>query len=202
MRLIDMDHNWAFGTHKSYQSKLRILGDFERSFQVPILQPKSLEHPPRSPSIPLMWAQECYSLYPARWKRYSNAPSNTVVFGSIRGLRSSASQLYALELLTANPDRIMMDTKSRHVVVKGCSPTDDLGFSHFTAGMKRHIGEHSQPSTALLERQVKWINQLAENQFDRPFRLNSVKLPVVWLSLIFWDGWAGCERWRPSVSNG
>jgi hypothetical protein len=65
-----------------------------------------------------MWAQERYSLYPARWKRYSNSPSNTVVFGSIRGLRSSASQFYALDLLTSNPDRIMMDAKSRPVVVK------------------------------------------------------------------------------------
>jgi hypothetical protein len=43
MRLINMAHNWVVGTHKSYQSKLRILRDFEKSFQVPILQPKSLE---------------------------------------------------------------------------------------------------------------------------------------------------------------
>ena len=32
MRLIDMAHNWAIGTHKSYQSKNRILRDFEESF--------------------------------------------------------------------------------------------------------------------------------------------------------------------------
>ncbi len=32
MRIIDMAHNWAIGTHKSYQSKNRILRDFEDSF--------------------------------------------------------------------------------------------------------------------------------------------------------------------------
>ena len=117
-----------------------------------------------------MWAQERYSLYSACWKRYSNSPSSTVVFGSIRGLRKAVAQFYALDLVTANPDRIMMDAnKSRPVVVQGCLPTDDLGYSHFTSGMKRRIGEHSQPSTALLERHVKWIDDLVENQFRQAF---------------------------------
>ena len=191
MRIIDMAHNWALGTHKSYQSKNRILRDFEVSFRLPLLRPTLLKHPPNSLSIPLMWAQERYSLYPARWKRYSNSPSSTVVFGSIRGLRSAAAQFYALDLVTANPDRIMMDAKSRPVVVQGCLPTDDLGYSHFTSGMKRRIGEHSQPSTALLERHVKWIDDLVENQFRQAFtpkqRKTACRIAIT--NLLGWLGW-------------
>jgi hypothetical protein len=191
MRVIDMAHNWALGTHKSYQSKNRILRDFEVSFRLPLLRPTLLKHQPNSLSIPLMWAQERHSLHPARWKRYSNSPSSAVVLGSIRGLRSAAAQFYALDLVTANPDRIMMDAKSRPVVVQGCLPTDDLGCSHFTSGMKRRIGEHSQPSTALLERHVKWIDDLVENQIRQAFtpkqRKTACRIAIT--NLLGWLGW-------------
>jgi hypothetical protein len=202
MRLMDMAHNRAIGTHRAYQSKTRILRDFEESFGIPILQPTLLLHPPCSLSIPLMWAQERYSLYPARWKRSSNSPSSTVAFGSIRGLRSAASQFYALDLVTSNPDRIMMDAKSRPVVVQGCSPTNDLGYSHFTFGMKRRIGKHSQPSTALLERHVKWIDALVETQFRQAFNPKQRTIACRVAITNCWAGLVGYEQWRPSVSNG
>jgi hypothetical protein len=86
----------------------------------------------------------------------------------------------------------MMDAKkSRPVVVKGCSTTDYLGFSHFTAGMKRRIGEHLQPSTDLLERQVKWIDQLAENQFRQAILAKQRKIAcrLAITNLLGWLGW-------------
>jgi hypothetical protein len=80
-----------------------------------------------------------------------------VAFGSIWGLRRATPQFYTLNCLTSNPNRIMMDAKAGPVIVQGCSPTNDLGYAQFTSGIKCHIGEqeHSQPSTALLERPVK-----------------------------------------------
>jgi hypothetical protein len=138
-----------------------------------------------------MWAQERCSLCPTRWKRHSNSPSSAVVFGSVRGFRSAAAQSHALHLITANPDRIMMDAKSRPVVVQGCLPADDLGHSHFTSGMKRHIGEHSQPSTALLERHVKWIDDLVESQFRQAFTPKQCKTAcrIAITDLLGWLGW-------------
>jgi hypothetical protein len=45
MCVIDMAHNWALGTHKSCQSKNRILHDFEASFRLSLLRPTLLTHP-------------------------------------------------------------------------------------------------------------------------------------------------------------
>jgi hypothetical protein len=85
----------------------------------------------------------------------------------------------------------MMDAKSRPVVVQGCLPADDLGHSHFTSGMKRRIGEHSQRSAALLERHVKWIGDLVENQFRQAFtpeqRKTACRIAIT--NLLGWLGW-------------
>jgi hypothetical protein len=138
-----------------------------------------------------VWAQEQCSLHPARWKSHSNSPSSTVAFRSVPGLRSAPAQFYALDFLIAHPDRIMMDAKSRPVVVQGCSPADDLGHTHFTSGMKRCIGKHSQPSTALLEGHVKWTNDLVENQFRQPFTPKQLKTAcqTAITNLLGWLGW-------------
>ena len=79
----------------------------------------------------------------------------------------------------------MMDAKSRPVVVQGCAPANDLGHTHFTSGVKGRAGKHSQPSVALLERHVKWMDDLVENQLCQAFTQSSAKLPAEQPSLIF-----------------
>ena len=88
MRLIDIANSWARTTHQVYQSKLNFIRTFERNYQFQCFKTAALSRPPHGPEIALMWMQECYSL---RQGRLSGDP---VVFGSIRPLRSAASQFW------------------------------------------------------------------------------------------------------------
>jgi hypothetical protein len=135
MRMIDLVSHWAEGTHQSYQGKIRILRDFESTFQIPMLTPTPVLYPPNGLSIPLMWAQERYSLQPSTWKRSGNAPNGTVAYVTIRGLRSAASQFFALDLINSDPMKLMSDSQNRPMTVPNCSPTDELTFTWFSDGM-------------------------------------------------------------------
>jgi hypothetical protein len=84
-RLIDTANQWAKGTLTTYQSKFRVISDFERSFRLPVLQPTGLRYPPNGPAIRLMWVQERYSLYPAEWSKKSALLAESVKFGTVRG---------------------------------------------------------------------------------------------------------------------
>jgi hypothetical protein len=56
-RLVDFTNHWAAGTIKTYQSKYRVLQDFERTFEISLLHPTQLTSPPHGIAIVLMWAQ-------------------------------------------------------------------------------------------------------------------------------------------------
>jgi hypothetical protein len=150
---------------RPFNFKIRICRDFECDLGVTVLPVSALICPPHGPSIPLMWAQERYSLYPARWKQNSDTSTATVVWNTIQALRSAAGHFFALDLLTAHPEFLVADQHDQPILVKGCSPTDELAYSHFTAGMKRRVGEHTKPATPLLERHIKWIDDLVERQY-------------------------------------
>jgi hypothetical protein len=190
VRTLDMLHKWAPGTHRTYHSKIRVFRAFERDLGVPVLPLTPLLRPPNGPSIPLMWAQERYSLYPARWTRNAATVTSSVAWGSIRAMRSAASQFFALDLLTAHPEHLV-ELNDKPIFVNGCSPTDELSFTHFTAGMKRRIGEHSKPATPLLESHVRWIEDLVENQFraatNARQRRKACRIAIT--NLIGWLAW-------------
>jgi hypothetical protein len=61
-RIVDTANQWSKGTLTTYQSKFRIIREFEESFGFSFLLPAGLSHPPNGPSIRLMWVQERYSL--------------------------------------------------------------------------------------------------------------------------------------------
>jgi hypothetical protein len=145
-QLIDLTNHWAKGTLKTYQSKFNILDEFLKDLQVPVLTPSNLAYPPNGVAIPLMWAQERYSLYPAEWHRLVSDKLDPVKFGSIRAIRSAASHFWMWDLLLAHPERLTLGFKDRPVVVKECSPTDEVVYTFFTDGMKRRIGNNPQPS--------------------------------------------------------
>lgn len=65
-RLIDMSHHWADSTLSQYRTKINILRRFEATFGVSPLCPTHLERPPSSTAIPIMWAQQYYTLCPGR----------------------------------------------------------------------------------------------------------------------------------------
>jgi hypothetical protein len=172
MRMIDLVSHWADGTHQSYQGKIRVLREFESTFQIPMLTTTPMIYPPNGLSIPLMWAQERYSLQPSTWKRSSNTSSGTVAYVTIRGLRSAASQFFALDLINSDPLKLIADHQSRPMTVPNCSPTDELPFTWFSDGMRRRLGDDSKPSTALLHHHIKWM----VDQLEDLFRLETSSL--------------------------
>ena len=159
MRIIDLANHWAAGTTTTYNSKFTVIQEFERDYQVAVLSPTPLAAPPHGPAIRLMWAQERYCMFPSRWKRSSNLPVATVRWGTIRALRSAAGQFWAWDLIQTNPDRLMRDSDNRPILVDRCSPTDELVYTLFSDGMKRRLGEHTDPATALLDQHVRWIDE-------------------------------------------
>jgi hypothetical protein len=96
---IDIYNHWSHGTLKAYKPKFNVLRDFEANFQLPTIPRPNLDAPPNSDSRPLMWAQERYSLYPARWKRTKGSVKTNVKWGTIRGLRSAAALQRTFNLL-------------------------------------------------------------------------------------------------------
>ena len=166
MRMIDLVSHWADGTHQSYQGKIRVLREFENTFAIPMLLPTPTSYPPNGVSIPLMWAQERYSLQPSTWKRNSNTPSgSTISFVTVRGLRSAASHFFALDLINSDPYKLIADQQNRPTTVPNCSPTDELPFTWVSNGMRRRLGDESKPSTALLHPHIQWMTDQLEALF-------------------------------------
>jgi hypothetical protein len=82
-RIVDTSNHWAYGTLQTYNSKFNVIRDFEAAFLVSVLPHTPLSHPPCGPSIRLMWAQERYSLYPARWRRHASGLESFVKFATV-----------------------------------------------------------------------------------------------------------------------
>jgi hypothetical protein len=164
-RLIDLTNHWATGTMKTYSSKYRILRAFEHDLDLSVLDVTPISAPPNGPAIKLMWAQERYALYPARWRRNQKEASETVKFGTIRALRSAASHHWVWDLLHTRPHRLTTGHKNKPIVVDGCSPTDELAFTFFADGMKRRLGDHSKPAVPLLDCHVRWMDRYFEDLF-------------------------------------
>jgi hypothetical protein len=156
--LIDLTNHWARGTLKTYQSKFNIIDDFVTNLHVSVLTPSPLLYPPNGDAIPLMWAQDRYSLYPAEWHRRNSTLLDPIKFGSIRAIRSAASHFWMWDLLLAHPEQLTLGFKDRPVVVEGCSLTDEVVYTFFTDGMRRRLGNNPQPSATLLIRHIVWID--------------------------------------------
>ena len=189
MRLLDMAHSWAEGTHSMYQSKIRFLHRFEHAFGVPILSRAPLAKPPVSAEIPLMWAQLSYSLQPGR-RRTPDGTRLTLSYGTIRQLRSAASQYMAWDMMVRYPGHVYMD-QGKRVIHQACRPTDSLGATMFASGMKARLGDESRPSVALLDRHVRWLDSDLDQRY-RAARTDEVRLELAkagLANLSLWLGW-------------
>jgi hypothetical protein len=190
IRLIDMCHNWALGTHTQYQGKLKILRGFETTFGVSVLKATVLDRPPSPPAIPIMWAQQQYSLRPGRARGSEPAPA-CITFASVRGLRSAANQYFSWNLQVSNPETAMNETASRAVLTPGCLPTDSLAYVYMSNGMRRRMGDESKPSLALLQRHVQWIDKFLNDAYlnsqDPEHRAELARAALA--NLAAWLGW-------------
>jgi hypothetical protein len=189
--IVDIYNHWSHGTLKAYKSKLNVIEDFERDFDLPVLPRPSMQCPPHSDSRPLMWAQERYSLYPAQWRRSAAAPEATVKWGTIRALRSAAALQSTFNLLQSIPAQVTFGFRDKPTVVPACNPTDELGYTIFSDGMKRRIGDKSFPSAVLLDQHVTWMNlhyhQVLEASTDIAVKLETCRAAIA--NLVGWLLW-------------
>ena len=184
MRIIDTANAWASRTHGVYQAKLKFIRRFEHAYQFTCLQSTELTRPPHGPDIPLMWMQECYSL------RMGRSTRDPVVFGSIRPLRSAASQFLTWDAALSSHGGSYLDGQ-RRVLLGDCRPTDNLAYTLFTQGQSTRIGDHPRPSTALLSRHIHWIDNHLQHRYlhTQDVRLRAFFLRAGFCNLVLWLGW-------------
>jgi len=192
MRILDVVHAWSPGTHSAYQAKFRILQQFTAAFGVAILESPKLSAPPTPKEIPLMWAQEFYSLKRSRASRHKTLPlidQPGTSFSTVRQLRSALSQFESLVLLLTEPGRTVSDRNQ--VWVSDCRPTDSYALSLFMTGLGSRIGSESKPSTALLDRHVRWLdadlNRRYLSSHSPSMRSELAKAGLA--NLLLWLGW-------------
>jgi len=192
MRLLDVAHAWSPGTHSAYQTRLRTLAQFSSAFGVPILACPEVVRPPTPKEIPLMWAQEFYSLKRSRAGRNSRLPIGEQPgssFGTIRQLRSALSQFEALSLMVTEPGRVLSDRNQ--MWVSQCRSTDSHALSLFATGLGSRLGSNTKPSTALLDRHVRWLDTDLERRYSASSspaqRLDLARAGFA--NLVLWLGW-------------
>jgi hypothetical protein len=190
IRVLDLVHYWSVGTHKQYQSKLMTIHQFELDFGVPILQRTPLSAPPVSPTIPLMWAQEAYSLRLSSGRVDISGSPLFVQFSTVRQLRSAASQFFSWDTMISRPGASVLDENKR-ILHLSCRPTDDLSSSLFATGLGTRLGEESAPSMALLDRHVRFLESDLDCRFlaaRTPDALREFSLAGL-ANLLFWLAW-------------
>jgi hypothetical protein len=190
MRVLDLVHYWSVGTHKQYQTKLSAIRQFEDQYEVRILRRSKLVAPPTGPTIPLMWAQEAYSLRQSPGRKDVHGTSLFVKFQTVRQLRSAASQFYSWDTLVTHPGQAILDDK-RRVLHLSCRPTDDLSSSLFATGLGTRLGHESVPSVALLDRHIRFLDAELDRLF-RASRTNAERREFAlagFFTLILWLAW-------------
>jgi hypothetical protein len=189
MRVIDMAHNWAPGTHRQYQQKLGSVRRFELQHGIAILRPTPLPRPPSGPEIPLMWFQEAYSLRKSS-RRRDSIESLNVAFSTVRQFRSAVSQFMAWDAVISHPSQAFLDQNKR-LIYQSCRPTDNLSSSFFSSGLSARIGDEPNPSVALLDRHIRWMEQDLNTRFlatRDPLLRHEVALAGL-ATLSLWLGW-------------
>jgi len=85
-------------------------------------------------------------------------------FGSVRTLRSAASQFWQFHASIALPAGSLINKEGR-LIYQDCRPTDGVAMRMFTAGLSTRMGTTSNPSKALLERHIWKLDHDLNAQF-------------------------------------
>ena len=202
MRILDMVHSWAIGTHKTYQSSLNHIRRFEVAFDIPILPSTTLESPPAGPDVPLMWCQESLSLRPGRRRRGDDVSHVPLSFTTIRNLRSAASQYLAWEMMITHPACSFLDAR-RRLLNLPCRPTDSLAYTLHATGMAARVGDEVNPSLPLLSRHIHYLDESLNHRYctaTNPTMKRQFAL-AGFANVLFWCGWlrsmeAFSTEWR------
>lgn len=165
MRLIDIANYWSNGSIATYASKLAAVTRFEQLFGIAVLPTVELTQPPRSSSIPLMWAQEFHSLRKRPGLRDPHEDTH-VSFITVRQLRSAVAQQLTWQQAVTQPDFAFLDQRRKLIQIP-VRPTDSACNTAFAAGMAARLGTTSQPSIALLSRHVHALDTFLDQNFQQ-----------------------------------
>jgi len=183
MRILDMAHAWSLGTHGQYQTKLNAIRAFEQRFGVSVLSISPLHTPPNGPEVTLSWTQEQYGL------RQGKLGTDRVTYGTIRTLRSAASQFFAWDSMVAHPGSTI--ASDNRILTIPCRPTDDYSGTLLAAGMSARIGNETSPSQPLLARHVHWMDEFHHHQYQQAVSLRDQRelAQAGFAITTFWLGW-------------
>lgn len=189
MRLLDSLHNWADGTTRQYQGKLRQLRLFQQAHPgLDVLSPGDFLAPARGPEIGLMWAELDASVRPLRTR--GRSAKGTPVFTTVRQLRSAASQLHGWNLITTRPSGTLY-FQDRRLLSGTVRPTDTASYELFSRGLQARMGDEAVPSTALLGRHIRGLDNLFDVQF-RAATNGSTRESLAlagFANLLLWTSW-------------
>lgn len=188
MRLLDLAHSSAPSTLLGYQSQLRKVRRFERAHSgLTVLPTTTLLHPPLGPAVTLAWVEldTSVQVLPARGSWSTRNP----VFNSVRQIRSAVSNYASWDIIQTLPERNFFDD-NRHRI-GDCKITDTGGYSMFSKGLSRRIGNNPRQATALLGRHVTNLEKWFDSNYRRA-RTRSARRKWALAGLahvILWLGW-------------
>ena len=163
MRILDSVHGWAWDTIKNYQGYLGRLHAFEKEHPgLHILSPQDFGSPPGGPDIGVMWAELHYSVQPL--KTPSRTGQVTPSVQTVRQMRSAAGQFLGVNTIMANPGGEAYFDK-RRLLRGNVRPTDGAAYTLFSKGMASRMGDQTVPSTALLGRHIRGLDDFFEARF-------------------------------------
>ena len=163
VRILDSLHNWAQSTTRNYQTKLGMLHAFEQSHPgLQIMVPSDFKTPARGSEIGLMWAMLHASVQPLKFR--GRSAKTTPVFGTVRSIRSAASQFLGWGLIAAHPGGGLY-FQDRRLLEGNVRPTDGAAFELFTRGLQARLGDSAVPSTALLGRHIRGLDELFDTRY-------------------------------------
>lgn len=186
MRILDTMNRLAEGSMQTYKHPLRRILRFEQQFGVRILRPTPLTAPSTSACIPLMWAQLDHTLRPGK------TPGSTVKYSSSRQTRSAVSAYYQWDVAISRPEQAMTSGKGeKSWITPHVLPTDEIGYTHFSTGLRRRMGDVAVKSAALKYAHIKFL----DDQFRAGFHTATTRAlqheaaAAGTANLLFWLGW-------------
>lgn len=189
MRMIDLAHAWAAGTHQQYQRKLRFLQTFQHAHVgLRLFSVATLRRPDRHPDIALMWAEELFSLRPAAARRRPAHP--TAAYGTIRQLRSAMSQYSTVSTLNTHGGEVTLDPH-RRLQFGVVRPTDTARMSYFSRGLRARLGELTVPSAPLTFDHIQALDNYFRDRYRQAVTLLQARHWALGglANLLFWLGW-------------
>ena len=184
MRILDTMNRLAENSHRTYKYPIRRVQQFERDYGVRILRPTPLTAPSHSACIPLMWAQLHHTLLPGKKE------GTKVQFSSSRQTRSAVSAFYQWDLAISRPEQAM-STGDHSLTTPHVLPTDELCYTHFSAGLKKRMGDNAKKSTPLRFQHVCFLHDQFEASYHaaNTTALQHEAAAAGTAHLIFWLGW-------------